>query len=575
MPGIRLIDLRAALAALGLAGLAALTVAITTHLPMPAPSGPAAHTSSTGLSRLQSLPLQAQSVISSTIAADSRAFAARRTASGWGLSGGGVRADFRARRAGDAHRRWHAVAVARGRPRADLGHCARQSGHAHAARHPRVVRRRAARHRAGLHARAPSGGQRRAISSPSRLPVGGSLRAQAAGSAVNFVGSHGDDRGAVRRPDRGRRDRAARCRARCASRTAVCSSRSTTAARATRSRSTRWSSRAASSFRTIPAGRRDLIRGQHHPVAGRQHRADRGSWGQLRRGRGRGCLPARPASGASRARRSFRRRERRPPSSARASRCHRMATPRSSVARRTGAPALRGCSPARGRAGQNRRSCRAAVRRMPNSGTASRCQRTATRRWSESREPGRGRDSGGRSSVWGRCGCPSGGGMILPRGTAQPAVPLRCPSTATPRSSEPDDQQRGLARPPSSRAPTGPGTCRRRRHSQGRCSPLAPVRCGRGPVLGRKHGARRRAGGCECRWGGRMGIHTHEWCVEPSRREAGAHERERERHGVREQRGPLRRRQHCADRSVHRGRRRWRRLSVRARRAAYGQCNSV
>ncbi len=95
MPGIRLVDVRAALAALGLAGLAALAVAITTHLPMPAPSGPATHTSSAGLSRLQSLPLQAQSLISSTIAADSRAFTARRTASGWGLSGGGVRADFR------------------------------------------------------------------------------------------------------------------------------------------------------------------------------------------------------------------------------------------------------------------------------------------------------------------------------------------------------------------------------------------------------------------------------------------------------------------------------------------------
>ena len=55
-------------------------------------NGPAA---SAGLSRLQSLPLQAQSVMSSTIAADSRAFAARRTGSGWGLAGGGVRADFR------------------------------------------------------------------------------------------------------------------------------------------------------------------------------------------------------------------------------------------------------------------------------------------------------------------------------------------------------------------------------------------------------------------------------------------------------------------------------------------------
>jgi hypothetical protein len=96
MPGIRLVDVRAALAALGLAALAALAVVVVAHLPVPAVSGPATHASSTGLSRLQSLPLQAQSVISSTVAADSRAFAARRTASGWDLSGGGVRADFRA-----------------------------------------------------------------------------------------------------------------------------------------------------------------------------------------------------------------------------------------------------------------------------------------------------------------------------------------------------------------------------------------------------------------------------------------------------------------------------------------------
>jgi hypothetical protein len=95
MPGIRLFDVRAALAALGLAMLAALAVAVATHLPAPPPSGPATVSSDAGVSRLQSLPLQAQSVISSTIAADSSAFAARRTASGWGLSGGGVRADFR------------------------------------------------------------------------------------------------------------------------------------------------------------------------------------------------------------------------------------------------------------------------------------------------------------------------------------------------------------------------------------------------------------------------------------------------------------------------------------------------
>ncbi|MGZ4246662.1 MAG: hypothetical protein ACXVSE_20440, partial [Solirubrobacteraceae bacterium] len=94
MPGIRLVDVRAAFAALGLAGLAALVVAIGMHLPAPAPSEPATHPNSAGLSRLQSLPLQAQSVISSTLGAGSRGFAAHRTTGGWQLSGGGVRADF-------------------------------------------------------------------------------------------------------------------------------------------------------------------------------------------------------------------------------------------------------------------------------------------------------------------------------------------------------------------------------------------------------------------------------------------------------------------------------------------------
>jgi FG-GAP repeat/Bacterial Ig domain len=95
MPGIRLVDVRAALAALGLAGLAALAVAITTHLPVPAASGPATHATSAGLSRLQSLPMQAQSVISSTVGGGSRAYAAHRIGSGWQLNGGGVRADLR------------------------------------------------------------------------------------------------------------------------------------------------------------------------------------------------------------------------------------------------------------------------------------------------------------------------------------------------------------------------------------------------------------------------------------------------------------------------------------------------
>jgi hypothetical protein len=96
MPGItRLVDVRAALAAFGLAGLAALTVAIATHLPAPGTTAPATPATSSGLSRLQSLPLQAQSVMSAAIGADSRGFAARRTAGGWRLAGGGVRADFR------------------------------------------------------------------------------------------------------------------------------------------------------------------------------------------------------------------------------------------------------------------------------------------------------------------------------------------------------------------------------------------------------------------------------------------------------------------------------------------------
>ena len=191
MPGIRLVDLRAALAALGLAGLAALAVAITTHLPLSAPSAPAAHASSAGLSRLQSLPLQAQSVISSTVGSGSHAFAARRTASGWDLSGGGVRADFRSgapvmRTAGGAL----SLSLA--------GVAAPTSVSAHG--------NRVTLTRPGIrewYAAGPLGieqgftladrpaatvGHQLTLS----LAVGGSLRAQAGGSAVNFVGSHGD-----------------------------------------------------------------------------------------------------------------------------------------------------------------------------------------------------------------------------------------------------------------------------------------------------------------------------------------------------------------------------------------------
>ena len=192
MPGIRLVDVRAALVALGLAGLAVLAVAIATHLPAPtpAPAGPAAPASSAGLSRIQSLPLQAQSVISSTVAAGSRAFGARRTSSGWALSGGGVRADFRG-----------GAPVIR---TADGGLSLSLAG-------PPVtsVTTRGSRvtlQRAGLRewyaagplgieqgftlAHRPAGAGAREVTLA--LAVGGSLRAQAAGSAVNFVGSRGE-----------------------------------------------------------------------------------------------------------------------------------------------------------------------------------------------------------------------------------------------------------------------------------------------------------------------------------------------------------------------------------------------
>ncbi len=193
MPGIRLFDVRAALAALGLAGLAALAVAFATHVSLPAPSGPTAPASSAGLSRLQSLPLQAQSVISSTIAADSRAFAARRTASGWDLRGGGVRADFRG---GEPMlspgRREHAFAVVGG------GVPAPTSVTAHGNRVTLTrpgIREWYTAGPLGIEqgftlAHRPAGATARGVTLS--LAVGGSLRAQAAGSNVNFVGSRGD-----------------------------------------------------------------------------------------------------------------------------------------------------------------------------------------------------------------------------------------------------------------------------------------------------------------------------------------------------------------------------------------------
>ena len=212
MPGIRLFDVRAALAALGLAMLAALAVAVVTHLPVPAASGPAApatQASATGLSRLQSLPLQAQSVISSTMAADSRAYSAQRTGSGWGLAGRWRACGLPYRRAAPEPGGWqHPVPVTDGRWHADGRGWARQPGHAHASRHQRVVRRGPARHRAGLHAGPPArraGGRPRA-DAPARsrriaARTGRWVRRELPGLARRC-------RGAIWGADRGRCDRA-------------------------------------------------------------------------------------------------------------------------------------------------------------------------------------------------------------------------------------------------------------------------------------------------------------------------------------------------------------------------------
>jgi hypothetical protein len=192
MPGIRLVDVRAALAALaalGLAGLAALALAIVTHVPAPAVSGPATQASSTGLSRLQSLPLQAQSVISSTLGTGSRSFAARRTASGWGLSGGGVRADFRA---GEP-----TLAAGGGTLSLSLAGAPVTAVTAHGNRvtltRPGIREWYAAGplgvEQGFMLAHRPAGATAQGVTLA--LTVNGSLRAQAAGSDVNFVGSRG------------------------------------------------------------------------------------------------------------------------------------------------------------------------------------------------------------------------------------------------------------------------------------------------------------------------------------------------------------------------------------------------
>ena len=92
--------LRAPRAALGLATmalglLAVLTAMAVTRVASPARSAPTGRAAASGLGRLESLPLAAQAAISGTLGSESGSFAARRSASGWQLSGGGVHARFR------------------------------------------------------------------------------------------------------------------------------------------------------------------------------------------------------------------------------------------------------------------------------------------------------------------------------------------------------------------------------------------------------------------------------------------------------------------------------------------------
>jgi hypothetical protein len=191
MPGIRLIDVRAALAALGLAGLAALAVAIATHLPAPALSGPPTHAATAGLSKLQALPLQAQSVISTTLGTGSHGFAAQHTADGWRLGGGGVRADFAAGEPtltagggtlslslagvpGPTSVTAHGNRVTLARPGISEWYAAGPLG---------VEQGFTLAHR-------PAGATAHGLTLA--LAVGGSLRPHAAGSNVSFVGSRGD-----------------------------------------------------------------------------------------------------------------------------------------------------------------------------------------------------------------------------------------------------------------------------------------------------------------------------------------------------------------------------------------------
>ena len=127
----------------------------------------------------------------------------------------------------------------------------------------------------------------------------------------------------------------------------------------------------------IRALRREPVRGQHRPVRGRQHGADWGSWRQLQRGRGVGLHPLGSACGASRGEdRSDRRKQRAGKFGTSVALSSDGTTALIGGEMDSGTSALRGRSPARGRAGQNRGE--AVGRRFGecrNSGIASRCQR--------------------------------------------------------------------------------------------------------------------------------------------------------------------------------------------------------
>ena len=129
--------------------------------------------------------------MSSTIAADSRAFAARRTASGWGLSGGGVRADFRSGEPTLSLAGGNTLSLSlAGAPRA-----ASVSAHGNRVTLARPgIREWYAAGPLGIEqgftlAHRPAGATAHGVTLS--LAVGGSLRAQAAGPNVNFLNARG------------------------------------------------------------------------------------------------------------------------------------------------------------------------------------------------------------------------------------------------------------------------------------------------------------------------------------------------------------------------------------------------